>query len=487
MNRDSNETNEKHNAEVNHKSGLNRKRKPLILLAASAVVLAILIFAGVFGGAGYPDGDATPSPSHGEDAPITGDKTVFESGTLVDGLDISNMSFEQAKTQLQKNVDSYISNYRCVLMHKSTEYVIDKNDLNITCDIDSTLNTALSNGAGSYSLVYELKDNNRLQLRLSEISEEITLSPLPPELVVDCAQGIPAEKRFQVTPPVAGYTLDTDSAVQQILSGAPSIELPLKEIPLDDSWEIPTKPVRLCTFSTSFATSGLSTASRVHNITKAAGLINGTVVAPMDEFSCNEVLGVRSEEAGWLPAPAFIKGGKEMENQFGGGICQVSTTLYNTVLRSNLQIVYRQGHSKKVSYIGGGMDAAISGDSIDFVWRNDTDSDVYVFMWVNSERLELCCEIYGEAFGDEFDRIDIVSELTDTVEPSAPTFTVDDSLPIGSCVLVEDAVVGRIYKSYKIYYLNNTEVGREFAAETYYLMHPAVYAVSAYGDQTISS
>lgn len=99
------------------------------------------------------------------------------------------------------------------------------------------------------------------------------------------------------------------------------------------------------------------------------------------------------QENGWLPATAFANGGAETRQEYGGGICQVSTTLYNAVLRSDLEIIARSGHTRKVRYIGGGLDAALSGKDKDFVFRNNTDSDIYVFMWVD-ESQKLCVVKY---------------------------------------------------------------------------------------------
>lgn len=106
--------------------------------------------------------------------------------------------------------------------------------------------------------------------------------------------------------------------------------------------KIPEMPELRASFSTSFAAGSLCSENRVHNITKGALLIDGSIVPAGQTFSCNDSLGVRSRENGWLPATAFANGGAETRQEYGGGICQISTTLYNAVLRSDLEIIARR-------------------------------------------------------------------------------------------------------------------------------------------------
>ena len=90
------------------------------------------------------------------------------------------------------------------------------------------------------------------------------------------------------------------------------------------------------------------------------------------DSSCNDLLGPRYEKYGWQMAPAVIEGGAATEDQPGGGVCQVSTTMYNAVLMGDYQIVYRQAHSSRLSYVKGGLDATINTGTIDFKWSNNT-------------------------------------------------------------------------------------------------------------------
>lgn len=132
----------------------------------------------------------------------------------------------------------------------------------------------------------------------------------------------------------------------------------------------------LSRFSTEFATSN---ESRSRNVQKAAGLLNCVILEPGEELSYNELLGPRTEELGWLPAHG-ISGGKEYIDTPGGGICQVSSTLYNSLLLigPDIRIVSRSHHSIPGSYVAMGLDATVSYYGPDLVWSNAAESPMFL-------------------------------------------------------------------------------------------------------------
>jgi vancomycin resistance protein YoaR len=108
--------------------------------------------------------------------------------------------------------------------------------------------------------------------------------------------------------------------------------------------------------------------NRSHNIWLAAKAINNYVVLPGETFSFNQVVGKRTKEKGYLQAPVIVKG--ELSEGIGGGICQVSSTLYNAVDHAGLHIVKRYSHSRHVPYVPPGRDATVSWYGPDFVFQN---------------------------------------------------------------------------------------------------------------------
>ncbi|MFC4403748.1 VanW family protein [Gracilibacillus xinjiangensis] len=115
---------------------------------------------------------------------------------------------------------------------------------------------------------------------------------------------------------------------------------------------------------------------RSHNIFLASEAINNHVVFPGKTFSFNKVVGKRTEEKGYLPAPEIVEG--ELTEGIGGGICQVSSTLYNAVDRAGVQMIERYSHSKKVPYVPPGRDATVSWYGPDFTFKNNLNQPLLI-------------------------------------------------------------------------------------------------------------
>lgn len=406
--------------------------------------------------------------------------------TFVDGTDVGGMALSDAVKLIEPTIAERAASYRCVLHGDESNAVgieLTQNEVPIENDLEAVLTRALTDGAGNYEVRLNYNEA-MLNTWVNELAQTLYFSPAAHELEVIIEHEKAAnEGRFKLLPPKDGKRLDTETLIELINNGQTEIALPMIAIKYDggaDGTPEELLPKLLSSFATSFSIWSEGDSNRAFNIEKAANLINGHRTAPGDSFSCNEILGERSEENGWKPATAFINGGKDTEDQFGGGICQVSSTLYNAILRTELEVQSRCGHSRRVNYVPGGTDAAISGESLDFVWRNNTDSDVYVFMWIENET-ELHCEIYGQLDDRDFDYIDVESVLCETIPPSEPEFTSNPELPLGACELVEAAAEGKVFETYKVYYRDGKEVLRKTVGKTEYRMRPAVYAVGSGG------
>ena len=177
------------------------------------------------------------------------------------------------------------------------------------------------------------------------------------------------------------------------------------------------------------ATTKIHTSSpenRNNNIRHAfSDFINGTRVEPGATFSFNKVVGMRTAERGFFPADEIVSG--EMVEGYGGGVCQASTTIYQAAVCAGMKIVTRQPHSEKVKYSDLGLDATVylsKKRNKDFVFRNTTDSDIWIFATVEKDptekgknRLRTRVDIYGEDMGDVWYRMESV--ITETIEPTS--------------------------------------------------------------------
>lgn len=215
-----------------------------------------------------------------------------------------------------------------------------------------------------------------------------------------------------------------------------------------------------------------SAAGRCTNIERAVSLINGTILYPGEEFSVANTIGPTDEANGYALAGAYENG--QTVEAYGGGVCQVSTTLYNAVLFSELEVTVRSPHSMLVSYVEPSRDAAIAIDSgKDFRFKNNTSAPVYIEGYTSNKQLYF--NIYGEETRDANRTLSFESEVISETEPTT-VFTATAS-PIGSISTVSSAHVGKNAELWKIVSVNGVEESREKVNSSSYRMTPKTVAV----------
>ena len=220
------------------------------------------------------------------------------------------------------------------------------------------------------------------------------------------------------------------------------------------------KPITrlLSTFSTPL---GGSSRNRVHNIELACKAVDGTVLMPGDVFSYNDVVGPRVPSAGFREAPVIIKG--QLQKGTGGGICQVSSTLYNAALMADLEIVRRQHHAFPVHYLPAGRDATVVDGAIDFRFKNRLEHPVAIDAKVTRGRVIF--NLYGHP--DDKREVEIlrsgISEIPSKVE------TVSDAkLPKGRRVTEKKAMSGHRVTVTRVVKKDGELVRREVISRDYY-------------------
>ncbi|HEX6976899.1 MAG TPA: VanW family protein [Patescibacteria group bacterium] len=191
--------------------------------------------------------------------------------------------------------------------------------------------------------------------------------------------------------------------------------------------------------------------SRVYNINLAASRLNGILIAPGDTFSFNDALGDISVYSGYQQA-YIIQDGKTIMGD-GGGVCQVSTTLFRAALNAGLPIVERNAHAYRVHYyeedLGPGYDATIYSPTTDFKFKNDTGNYILIQSHTNTSNLSMDFELYGTS--DK--RVSSISKSVITsVKPApAPLYTPDPTLPKGVVKQIDFAASGaNVYFNYKV-------------------------------------
>ncbi|EFM09953.1 VanW family protein [Paenibacillus curdlanolyticus YK9] len=198
-----------------------------------------------------------------------------------------------------------------------------------------------------------------------------------------------------ITQEKIGKKLDRNRFTEQfyrfmIEGGDNHIELPQQSIyPKVDSELISVIREKRIGYYTTYYNS--RNANRSHNIALAAKAINNTVVFPGESFSFNEVVGMRTVDKGYKSAPVIVRG--EVSEGIGGGICQISSTLFNAVDRAGIRIIQRYSHSRNVPYVPPGRDATVSWYGPDFVFHNQYNQPILIRSYANVGTVHI--EIYS--------------------------------------------------------------------------------------------
>lgn len=222
----------------------------------------------------------------------------------------------------------------------------------------------------------------------------------------------------------------------------------------------------LGTFQTSFQTSG---SSRSENVRNGCRLIDGITLYPGDEFSTYDVVAPFSQANGYYLAGSYLNG--QVVDSLGGGICQVSTTLYNAVLLSELEVTERHNHSMIVTYVDPSADAAISESAgKDFRFVNNTNAPIYIEGYTTEDK-QIVFTIYGEETRAAGHEVSYESEIISKTYPDTEVIYTDPSLPVGS-VSVQSAHIGYKANLWKVVRENGEEVSREMVNSSVYKMSP---------------
>lgn len=197
--------------------------------------------------------------------------------------------------------------------------------------------------------------------------------------------------------------------------------------------------------------------NRNNNINLACQAITSTVLMPGEAFSFNTATGQRTIEKGYREAGA-ISAGQSIE-EVGGGICQVSSTLFNAVARADLEIVSRSPHAWPSTYVNRGEDATVNWPNLDFQFKNNRDTPVFVVAYYQNRKCS--AEIWGFPLGEGI-TIDLKSKVVKTTEPPVDArYVQNPNMTPGTSKEIIKSRTGYVVDTYKVWYQNGTEIKRE--------------------------
>lgn len=216
------------------------------------------------------------------------------------------------------------------------------------------------------------------------------------------------------------------------------------------------------TYTSSFAG---GTAEKITNISNGAQLIDGITLYPDEEFSFDAYAAPYTVGNGYALGKAY-SGGKLVDD-VGGGICQVSSTLYNAVLRSELEVTMRYNHSMIVGYVPISSDATLAESAgKDFRFKNDQDVPVYIEAYLTKDN-KLVINIYGEETRPSNRTVEYYSETIEVIDPGADVINTDGNMAVGE-IIVSSAYTGYKAKLWKIVKVNGVEESRELVNTSNY-------------------
>ena len=302
-----------------------------------------------------------------------------------------------------------------------------------------------------------------IDVKVDEVEPSaIDLEKIRSEIYKEVKDAYYTTNPFTIYPEVNGVDFDIENAKTIISEPKEQYEIPLIITKANKTvQEIGTEafPDLLATFSTNY---NAGDTNRTTNLKLSAGKINGTVLLPGDEFSYNKIVGERTIEAGYKMAATF-SGGKVVDG-LGGGICQISSTLYDAVVMANLDVTVRRNHQFVTSYLPGGKDATVVWGSQDFKFVNSRKYPVRITATVSGGVATV--QVWGVKEEVEYD-ITIETKKTATI-PYTTQYVKDSTLPKGTQKVVQNGNNGSKYEAYKVMRLNGEVVSRTLLSKDTY-------------------
>lgn len=414
---------------------------------------------------------------------------VIHKGVYLENIDVSGMTTEEARETAKQYVETLKGNTIHLKAVDDGEITVTAGELGIAWANPEVVDTACALGKEGnivqrYKAERDLEHENQvfpielsfdkevLKTIISEKSEPFNKECIEATLMRD-GDG------FTVQEGQAGTVVDVDASVDTVYSYlteewnreeceiALNVEVDEPKASKEDLEQV--KDV-LGTFTTSYKTSGTS---RSGNVANGCSLVNGTTLFPGEEFSMYETVSPFSEENGYYMAGSYLNG--MVVDSLGGGICQVSTTLYNAVLKAELEVTERHNHSMIVSYVDPSADAAIAESSgKDFKFVNNTDYPIYIEGHTADKQITFT--IYGVETRPDNRSVSYESEVLEKTAPDTETIIASSSQPIGF-IDVQSAHIGYKAQLWKVVKENGVEISREQVNSSTYKMVPRTATV----------
>ena len=425
-------------------------------------------------------------------AVVSQDAQTIADGVKIGSVDVSGMTGSDAENAVTEYINSLKTATFTLTGAEDKTVEATAEDMGVTADVDSAVEKAQAVGK-SGSLIRRYKETQDLKkadvvidmkLQVDKQKTANLLYANGDSLNVKAVNmGLKRENgAFTVIDGQDGQEVDyvqsvyaiNDFLVEQWDGSNNTIQLVVSDVKPEGSEEelAKVKDV-LGTFTTKFP---LNSAGRTQNVTRGCESINGSVVYPGEEFSADAAMRPYTEDNGYALAASYSNG--TTVESFGGGICQVSTTLYNAVIRAELEVTARFNHSMTVGYVDLSADAAIAGDYKDFKFVNNSDAPIYIEGSCSGGVLTFT--VYGEETRPANRQVSFESETLETINPEVQ-YNVTSSQPVGYYHVDQSSHTGYKARLWKVVTVDGVEQSREVFNNSTYKASPKIITVGTGG------
>lgn len=376
---------------------------------------------------------------------------------FIDGFDVGGLNCNEATKLIHENMDnSYLDDYLTLYTTKS-QYKLYFKDIDYSPDYENAILYAYTVGRSGNNIqrLCEIWNVYRDELQITpamcyniekvtsiicHISNEANIKEKNAKITIN-------DGLIELNPHVDGYMLDMDLSINRIENALVNrqwndIELcVVKTAPQVTSQLVENIGYKLGGFETTF---NINNEARVHNIKNACNRINQSLLLPQQEFSMDKALGDRTEKNGYKQARVIIN--NEYVDGLGGGICQVTSTVYNTVLLSGLEVLERRNHTLPASYIDVGRDATISQGYIDLRFKNTSDYSVLIEAKTKEDKLSV---VFWGIEPVEKTSFMIRTKIIQVIEAQGVEAVVDPLLKAGEIEVLRQAKPGYKVEVYR--------------------------------------
>ena len=418
------------------------------------------------------------------------DRDVIYPGIFIDGIHVGDMTIEEAREALAGTHTTLEDAFSVTVAIGNKTWTLDSSNVpssrnlgNVlekayaigrsnSTDIQTTLRTPFRERAeqavalrqsGINLTTTASYDKEAVKAVVAEIAAYVTRDPIDAQI-----QSFDYNTRtFSFTESQPGVTIDQELLYSRLTEALDRWE---KDVTVTVDPVITEPRVSTAQMADSFTliaaytTKTTGESNRNTNIRLACEAINGTALMPGEVFSFNEATGQRTTSKGYQSAGA-IAAGQSIE-EVGGGICQVSSTIFNAVARANLEITSRSPHAWPSTYVNIGEDATVNWPNLDFKFKNNTNSPIFLIAYYKDRQMS--AEIWGMSLGEGV-HIDLESAVIQTnYPPSEAKYVYNPEIPYGLSETTVKKRTGYVVETYKVWYKDGAETGRE-------LLHKSTY------------